>query len=130
MQDGLIKKNKGLKENGGLVISKFNQGELQPIAQGIKQDQAFALSTNDALLPENNLKPSPSSTTQTSTVNPNVTIDNSRVIAAINRLTEAMMSNSSKEITLAMDGQTVGKVLTPIMATPMTGEINNTSVAT
>ena len=49
MQDGIIKKNKGLKENGGLVIAKFNQGELQPIAQGIKQDQAFALSTNKAM---------------------------------------------------------------------------------
>jgi len=49
MQDGIIKKNKGLKENGGLVIAKFNQGELQPIAQGIKQDQAFALSTSEAM---------------------------------------------------------------------------------
>jgi hypothetical protein len=59
-----------------------------------------------------------------------MTLDNSQVIAAINRLTEAMMSNSSKEITLSMDSQTVGKVLTPIM-TPMTvREINNTSIAT
>ena len=129
MQDGIVKKNKGLKENGGLVISKFNQGELQPIAQGIKQDQAFALSTNNAILPENNIKPSTSTTAQTSTVNPNVTIDNSQVIAAINKLTEMISINSSKEIKLEMDGQTVGKVLTPIMATPMVREINNTSVA-
>jgi len=65
-----------------------------------------------------------------STSNANMTLDNSQVIAAINRLTEAMMSNSSKEITLSMDGQTVGKVLTPVM-TPMTvREINNTSIAT
>lgn len=65
-----------------------------------------------------------------STSNTNMTIDNSQVIAAINRLTEAMVSNSSKEITLAMDGQTVGKVLTPVMATPMVRQINNTTVLT
>jgi len=60
----------------------------------------------------------------------NTSQDNSQVIAAINKLTEAIISNSSKEVTLAMDGQTVGKVLTPLM-TPMTvREINNTSVAT
>jgi hypothetical protein len=54
--------------------------------------------------------------------------DNSAVIAAINKLTEAMMANSSKEIVMQMNGQTVGKVLTPIMVNPMVRQINNTSV--
>ena len=54
--------------------------------------------------------------------------DNSAVIAAINKLTEAIVSNSSKEIKLEMNGQTVGKVLTPIMANPMVRQMNIDSV--
>ena len=60
----------------------------------------------------------------------NTSQDNSQVIAAINKLTEAIISNSSKEVTLAMNGQTVGKVLTPMMTPGLVREINNTSVAT
>jgi hypothetical protein len=176
----MVKNNKGLKENGGLVISKFDQGALQPIAQGINQDQAFALTTNDAISSPNltNLaantkdmkssfsidiaknianvvdelsnvavptitpqpttietstfnntnKPSSAATNITSTTN-TTNADNSAVIAAINKLTEVMMASGGKEIVMQMNGQTVGKVLTPIMSPMTVREINNTSVS-
>jgi hypothetical protein len=164
MQDGLIKKNKGLKENGGLVISKFQEGHLQPIAQGISRDQAFALTTNDAkpapspssisndiasgvvtlidkistslstpstppqpqtiILPENNIRPTGTSITQPSTAGSNVTVDNSQVVAAVNKLTEALMSNNNKEITITMNGEVVGKTLVNIMTPGVIRETN------
>jgi len=191
MQDGLIKKNKGLKENGGLVISKFQEGHLQPIAQGISRDQAFALTTNDAkpapspssisndiasgvatlidrisnsipsisnysktdilgqaslakavgmtreelstalitqqntsILPENNIRPSTPSPNQSLSTNTNVTVDNSPVVAAVNRLTEALMSNNNKEITITMNGEVVGKTLVNIMTPGVIRETN------
>ena len=86
--------------------------------------------SNISILPENNIKPSVSTTNQISTANTNTTVDNSQVIAAINRLTETIAANGNKEITLEMNGETVGKVLTPIMSTPMVRQINNTSVLT
>jgi len=85
--------------------------------------------SQSSILPENNIKPSVSTlSTSTSTSNTNVTVDNSQVIAAINKLAETIAANGNKEITLEMNGQTVGKVLTPFMSTPMVREINTTSV--
>jgi hypothetical protein len=37
MKDGIA----GLNESGGLVVSEFKQGELVPVAQGIKQDNVY-----------------------------------------------------------------------------------------
>jgi phage-related protein len=111
VQDGV------LDPNGGPVVSSFQKGELVPVMQGIKGDNAY-LTTNK-----------PVQQVQDGAYGTNTTTNNSAVIAAINKLADAIISNSSKEITLQMNGQTVGKVLTPIM-TPMTvREINNTSVS-
>jgi hypothetical protein len=111
VQDG------ALDPNGGPVVSTFQKGELVPIMQGIKEDNAY-LTTNK-----------PVQKVQDGAYSTNATTDNTAVMAAINKLADAIISNSSKEITLQINGQTVGKVLTPIM-TPMTvREINNTSVS-
>jgi hypothetical protein len=110
VQDG------SLDPNGGPVVSTFEKGKLVPVMQGIKEDNVY-MTTNK-----------PVQQVQDGAYGSNVTVDNSSVIMAINKLTEAIMSNSSKEITLVMNGQTVGKVLTPIMVSPMVREINNTSV--
>jgi hypothetical protein len=42
MKDGIA----GLNESGGLVVSEFKQGELVPVAQGIKQDNVY-FTTNE-----------------------------------------------------------------------------------
>jgi hypothetical protein len=118
MSDGVVQvQDSNLNPNGGLVISKFQKGQLQPVAQGIKEDNVY-------------LTPNKPTQTQGNTYNTTTTptTDNSQVIAAINKLTEAIMSSGNKEITLQMNGQTVGKVLTPIIAPGMVREINNTSV--
>ena len=105
-----------LNPNGGPVVSTFQKGELVPIMQGIKEDNVY-MTTNKPVQQVSDGYYGKASQ------------DNSQVIAAINKLADAIISNSSKEITLQINGQTVGKVLTPIM-TPMTvREINNTSVS-
>ena len=109
VQDG------GLNPNGGPVVSTFQKGELVPIMQGIKEDNVY-MTTNKPVQQVSDGYYGKASQ------------DNSQVIAAINKLTEAMMANSSKEIVMQMNGQTVGKVLTPIMSNPMVRQINNTSV--
>ena len=106
-----------LNPNGGPVVSVFQKGELKPVMQGIKEDNVYMTTNKPAQVQDGYYGRSTSQ-------------DNSAVIAAINKLTEAIMSNSSKEITLAMNGQTVGKVLTPIMANPMVRQMNITSVLT
>jgi hypothetical protein len=107
----------GLNLNGGPVVSTFQKGELVPIMQGTKEDNAY-LTTNK-----------PVQKVQDGAYGTTTTPDNSPVIAAINKLTDAIISNSNKEITLQINGQTIGKVLTPIMANPMVRQINNTSVS-
>jgi len=110
-------KDGALNPNGGPVVSAFEKGKLVPIMQGIKEDNVYMTTNKPVQQVQDGYYGRASQ-------------DNSQVIAAINKLTEAIISNSSKEITLAMNGQTVGKVLTPLM-TPMTvREINNTAVAT
>ena len=76
----------------------------------------------------NTNKPSSAATNITSTTN-TTNADNSAVIAAINKLAEVMAANGNKEIVMQMNGQTVGKVLTPIMSPMTVREINNTSVS-
>jgi len=76
VKDGVM----GLDPNGGPVLASFQQGELTPVAQGIKQDKAF-LTTN---------KPAPSQNT-TSTV----TIDYDRLAAAMSK------------VNITLDGKTV-----------------------
>jgi hypothetical protein len=105
----------GLNPNGGPVVSTFQKGELTPIMQGIKEDNVY-MTTNKPVAQVQDGYYGRSSQ------------DNSAVIAAINKLTEAMIANSSKEIVMQMNGQTVGKVLIPIMSNPMVRQINNTSV--
>ena len=61
----------GLDPNGGPVISSFQQGELKPVMQGIKQDKAY-LTTN---------KPTPTQNTTTT-----VAIDYDRLAAAMSRV--------------------------------------------
>jgi len=109
VQDG------GLNPNGGPVVSTFQKGELTPVMQGIKEDNVYMTTNKPVQQVQDGYY---SQTSQ----------DNSAVIAAINKLAEVIMSNSNKEITLEMNGQTVGKVLTPIMSNPMVRQINNTSV--
>ena len=70
----------GLDPNGGPVLASFQQGELTPIAQGIKQDKAF-LTTNKPIPSQNN----------TSTV----VIDYDRLAAAMSR------------VNITLDGKTV-----------------------
>ena len=84
--------------------------------QGIKEDNVY-MTTNK-----------PVQQVQDGAYGANTTTDNSAVMAAINKLADAIISNSSKEITLQMNGQTVGKVLTPIMTPGLVREINNTTV--
>lgn len=108
VQDG------SLDPNGGPVVSTFDKGKLVPVMQGIKEDNVY-MTTNKPIQAQDGYY---GKTSQ----------DNSQVIAAINKLTEAIMSNSNKEVTLQMNGQTVGKVLTPIMTPGIVREINNTSV--
>ena len=54
--------------------------------------------------------------------------DNSAVLAAIKELAGVFAANSNKEITLEMNGQKVGKVLTPIMTNPLVRQMNIDSV--
>lgn len=104
----------GLNPNGGPVVSTFQKGELKPIMQGIKEDNVYMTTNKPAQVQDGYYG--------------RATQNNSAVIAAINKLTETMISNSGKEIVMQMNGQTIGKVLTPIM-TPMTvREINNKSI--
>jgi hypothetical protein len=95
-----------------IFSSKSTSPSYAPLETNINRTQSI-----------NNNKTSSSVTT----TNNNVT-DNSQVIAAINRLTEAITSNSSKEITLVMNGQEVGQVLIPVMTPGIVRQINNTSV--
>jgi len=76
VKDGVM----GLDPNGGPVLASFQQGELVPHAQGIKQDKAY-LTTN---------KPTPS---QNNT--PTVAIDYDRLAAAMSK------------VNITLDGKTV-----------------------
>ena len=81
-KDAIVQvKDGGLNPNGGPVVSTFQQGQLKPVLQGIKEDNVY-LTTN---------KPQPASTG-------GAMVDNSEVIAAINRLTEIMASSTDKKI--------------------------------
>ena len=81
-QDGVVHAQDGeLNPNGGPVISTFQKGQLVPVMQGIKEDNVY-LTTN---------KPQSASTGGT-------VVDNSAVIAAINKLTEIMASSTDKKI--------------------------------
>jgi hypothetical protein len=104
-----------LNPNGGPVVSTFQKGELTPVMQGIKEDNVY-MTTNKPVQQVSDGYYGRSSQ------------DNSAVITAINKLTEVIMANSGKEIVMQMNGQTVGKVLTPIMTPGMVREINNTTV--
>jgi hypothetical protein len=80
--DGVVQAKDGeLNPNGGPVVSTFQQGQLTPVMQGIKEDNVY-LTTN---------KPQSAPTGGT-------VVDNSAVIAAINKLTEIMASNADKKI--------------------------------
>ena len=97
MQDGVIQvQDSNLNPNGGLVISKYQKGQLQPVAQGIKEDNVY-------------LTPNRPSSGGGSTT---VTQDNSQVVAAIQALTAAI-TNSNKEVAINLNGQTVGKLIVP-----------------
>ncbi len=60
----------GLDPNGGPVISSFQQGELKPVMQGIKQDKAY-LTTN---------KPSPTQNTQSTSTSPQTIVIHTHVM--------------------------------------------------
>ena len=82
VQDGVVHAKDGeLNPNGGPVVSTFQKGQLVPVMQGIKEDNVY-LTTNK-----------PQSAPAGRTV-----VDNSEVIAAINKLTEIMASSTDKKI--------------------------------
>lgn len=60
----------GLDPNGGPVISSFQQGELKPVMQGIKQDKAY-LTTN---------KPSPTQNAQSTSTSPQTIVIHTHVM--------------------------------------------------
>ena len=83
VKDGIVQAQDGeLNLNGGPVVSTFQKGQLTPVMQGIKEDNVY-LTTN---------KP------QSSPTSGGTVVDNSAVIAAINRLTEVMASSTDKKI--------------------------------
>jgi hypothetical protein len=109
MRDGVVQVQDGnLNPNGGLVVSKYQKGQLQPIAQGIKEDNVY-------LTPNKPMSKGGGAT---------VVQDNTQVIAAIQALTNAI-TNSNKTVELVLDGQKVGAVVTPtVLATAKKTSVN------
>lgn len=135
MRDGVVQVQDGnLNPNGGLVISKFQKGQLQPVAQGIKEDKAY-LTPNSISPPETNINKNQSvvnnavnnnavnntSSSNTSTAN----IDSKELLVALKAIENVLTNINSKEGVVQLNGQTVGKVLSPIIVR----EINNTSIS-
>jgi hypothetical protein len=106
-----------LNPNGGPVVSTFQKGELVPIMQGIKEDNVYMTTNKPVAQVQDGYYGRASQ-------------DNSAVIAAIKELAGVFAANNNKEITLEMNGQKVGKVLTPIMANPLVRQMNIDSVLT
>lgn len=100
VKDGVIQvQDSSLNPNGGLVVSKYQKGQLQPVAQGIKEDNVY-FTTN---------KLSSGGSGGQGAVAQN---NNAAVVAALDRLTN-MMANSSKTVELNIDGKKVGYAVTP-----------------
>lgn len=123
MQDGVVKKNKGLKENGGLVISKFNQGELQPIAQGIKQDQAFALSTNDAVSSSSMTGASSTNTTTTSNLNTVNTLNKTDLTNLVDNVKKTSLDENITKNTVDITSELANIVNSQQTSTSTTSDI-------
>jgi hypothetical protein len=85
---------------------------------------AVSYKSDTTLLPENNIKPSTPSPNQSLSTNTNVTVDNSPVVAAVNRLTEALMSNNNREINITLNGEVLAKTVVPIMTPGVIRETN------
>ena len=109
VQDG------SLDPNGGPVVSTFQKGELTPVMQGIKEDNVYMTTNKPVQQVQDGVYGRASQ-------------DNSAVLAAIKELAGVFAANSNKEITLEMNGQKVGKVLTPIMTNPLVRQMNIDSV--
>ena len=109
VQDG------SLDPNGGPVVSTFQKGELTPVMQGIKEDNVYMTTNKPVAQVQDGVYGRASQ-------------DNSAVLAAIKELAGVFAANSNKEITLEMNGQKVGKVLTPIMTNPLVRQMNIDSV--
>ena len=109
MRDGVVQVQDGnLNPNGGLVVSKYQKGQLQPIAQGIKEDNVY-------LTPNKPMSKGGGAT---------VVQDNTQVIAAIQALTNAI-TNSNKTVELIVDGQKLGTAVTPtVLATAKKTSVN------
>jgi hypothetical protein len=100
VKDGVIQvQDSSLNPNGGLVVSKYQKGQLQPVAQGIKEDNVYFTT--------NKLSSGDSGGQGAITQN-----NNAAVVAALDRLTN-MMANSSKIVELNIDGKKVGYAVTP-----------------
>jgi hypothetical protein len=106
VQDG------GLNPNGGPVVSTFQKGELVPVMQGIKEDNVYMTTNKPAQVQDGYYG---QSTPQ----------DNSAVITAINKLSEAIMSNSSKEVILKIGKEELARVMTG----PILTETKNTAIS-
>jgi hypothetical protein len=137
MRDGVVQvqdASSNLNPNGGLVISKFQKGQLQPVAQGIKEDKAY-LTPNSISPPETNVNKNQSTVNNTvsnnavnntSSANTAATnIDTKELVSALKAIENVLTNINSKEGVVQLNGQTVGKVLSPIIVR----EINNTSVS-
>lgn len=140
MRDGVVQVQDGnLNPNGGLVIPKFQKGQLQPVAQGIKEDKAY-LTPNSISPPETNINKNQSvvnnavnnnavnntSSSNTATAN----IDSKELLVALKAIENVLTNINSKEGVVQLNGQTVGRVLTPIMTPGIVRQINNSVVLT
>jgi len=80
----------GLDPNGGPVVSSFQQGELKPVMQGIKQDKAY-LTTNKPTTAQNTA--STSTSPQTIVIHTHVMLNEKEIATAMN---EANLTNTVK----------------------------------
>jgi len=80
----------GLDPNGGPVVSSFQQGELKPVMQGIKQDKAY-LTTNKPTTAQNTA--STSTSPQTIVIHTHVMLNEKEIATAVN---EANLTNTVK----------------------------------
>jgi hypothetical protein len=78
----------GLDPNGGPVVSSFQQGELKPVMQGIKQDKAY-LTTNKPTTASS----APASSPQTIVIHTHVMLNEKEIATAVN---ETNLTNTVK----------------------------------